>query len=492
MTRTAKSRAVRLLRQPVREAWWWASGAAGILRRYPRRALLWVAILALAALQRQVVIVGLLLVPVFAVMCWARLSPISYRRLLADPLWRRRTGRAVRKQWPLIAEACGLSRRTPRVALALVTPPLGVIGPSERVVVPTLRGMSWAGHQLTLRPALLLGQTIGDVEEATERLRLAVGAHRVRVVPDEDQISCRIICRFGDVLAEPFATPLPEADHLPLTRVCLGRTEDEQPWTVDLRVSTLTAGASGAGKGSVMWSLMVELAPAAHAGLVQIHGIDLKGGMELGLGRPLFTRYADDPGTAVRLLEDAVEECERRARGMVGVAREHVPSVEAPLVLVLIDELASLVAYLPDRDLLRRAEVAVARLCSIGRAPGYFVFGFLQDPRKETLKARHLFQQTIALRLRDREEVAMVLSDGAISAGAAAHRIPRSTPGVGFALDDTGRLVRVRAGFVDDDTIREAARRYPAVVQIPVEPLEADPARPSRSRLPRSRSSEAA
>ena len=89
------------------------------------------------------------------------------------------------------------------------------------------------------------------------------------------------------------------------------------------------------------------------------------------------------------------------------------------------------------------------------------MFAFLQDPRKETVKMRHLFGQSLGLRLRDREEVAMVLGDGAVQAGAWCHKIPRSTPGVGFVLGEDGRPVRVRAGYVSDDMIRDCAARFP-------------------------------
>ena len=279
---------------------------------------------------------------------------------------------------------------------------------------------------------------MADVEDAAERLRTSIGAVRLRVIPDAARTSCRIVAGFDDPLAEPFVTPLPEpaAAGDPRT-VVLGRSEDGQPWRLQLDISCLTVGCSGAGKGSVMWSLLLGVAPAVRAGLVEVHGIDLKGGMELGLGRGLFTRYADDPASAVVLLEEAVVDCEARARRMAGHSRQHAPTAAEPWVVIVIDELASLVAYLPDRDLLRRAEAALARLCSIGRAPGFVVFGFLQDPRKETLKSRHLFGQAIALRLREREEVAMVLGDGAIAAGAACHHISRDLPGVGFAADDT-------------------------------------------------------
>ena len=339
-------------------------------------------------------------------------------------------------------------------------------------------------------PAAAVGQTVEDVEHVADRLRTAAGAHRLRVVPNPARTGCELVCAFGDPLAQPFTTPVPEpvAAVVPVPeRPVLGRTEDGDPWTVDLRVCTLTAGSSGSGKGSVMWGLMLALAPAVRAGLVEVHGVDLKGGMELGLGRPLFARYADRPDQAVQLLEDAVTACEARASRLAGLSRLHVASTAEPLVMVLIDELATLTAYLPDRDLLRRGEAALARLCSIGRAPGFVVWGFLQDPRKETIKARHLFTQTIGLRLRDREEVAMILGDGALNAGAACHQVSRATPGVGYALDETGRLTRVRAGWVHDDTIRHVAATFPAPRQQPVVlPDPADSPGSPRPRSPRS------
>jgi S-DNA-T family DNA segregation ATPase FtsK/SpoIIIE len=100
---------------------------------------------------------------------------------------------------------------------------------------------------------------------------------------------------------------------------------------------------------------------------------------------------------------------------------------------------------------------------------------------------RHLFTQAVGLRLRDRDEVAMVLGDGAANAGALCHKIPHTTPGVGFVLDEDNRPVRVRAGYVSDQMIRTAADRFPASRQIPVDVTEVEPAqsRPRSTRSPR-------
>ena len=100
--------------------------------------------------------------------------------------------------------------------------------------------------------------------------------------------------------------------------------------------------------------------------------------MELAPGRGLFARfvYGDpDDGTDyeaefARVLEDAVSVMRRRQSALRGHTRLHTPSVAEPLVLVLVDELASLTAYVTDRDAKRRIAAALSLLLSQGRAVG--------------------------------------------------------------------------------------------------------------------------
>jgi S-DNA-T family DNA segregation ATPase FtsK/SpoIIIE len=266
----------------------------------------------------------------------------------------------------------------------------------------------------------------------------------------------------------------------------MGVTETGERWLMPIRVSTLTAGSAGSGKASAMWMLLLNLAPAIKTGLVQVHGIDLKGGMELAMGRRLFTRYATRLTEAVVILENAVAAMTARATKIAGHVRAHTPTIAEPLVVVLIDELAMLTAYSTDRDLTKRADAALRALLALGRAPGYVVHAYLQDPRKETVPQRHLFNQANAMRLREREEVVMVLNEGAVGAGAACHKIPRGTPGIGYALTETGDIARVRVAFVTDAMIRALAAQFPAPVQIPVTLPDPDPEPAgARSRSPR-------
>ena len=96
-----------------------------------------------------------------------------------------------------------------------------------------------------------------------------------------------------------------------------------------------------------------------------------------------------------------------------GMTRTHTATGEQPTVVVLVDEVALLTAYLPDRKLRDRAEKALALLATQGRAPGVVLVAALQDPRKEVVGLRNLFPTKIALRLDEKQQVDMVLGDGA-------------------------------------------------------------------------------
>ena len=139
---------------------------------------------------------------------------------------------------------------------------------------------------------------------------------------------------------------------------------------------------------------------------------------------------------------------------------------------MLVDELAFLTAYQPDRDLRKRAEAAIATLTSQGRSVGVCVVGALQDPRKDVISLRNLFSTRIALRLDESDQVDMVLGDGARDRGALADQIsplPAIGAGVGYVrLEASPDPVRVRAAYVTDDDISAMAampsatcRRWP-------------------------------
>jgi S-DNA-T family DNA segregation ATPase FtsK/SpoIIIE len=246
-----------------------------------------------------------------------------------------------------------------------------------------------------------------------------------------------------------------------LAALPIGRCEDGSPWLLRLLGShLLIAGATGAGKGSVLWSIIRALLPGITEGWVQVWGLDPKR-MELSFGQDLFARYADQAAPMVDLLEAAVAEMHRRAAEFGGRTRTFTVSAAHPFLVVMIDELAFLTAYQPQRDLRKRAEAAIATLTSQGRSVGVAVVGALQDPRKDVINLRNLFPTRIAMRLDESDQVDMVLGDGARDRGALADQISTDrTIGAGVAyvrLETSPDPVRVRAGHVTDPDIHAMA-----------------------------------
>jgi S-DNA-T family DNA segregation ATPase FtsK/SpoIIIE len=170
---------------------------------------------------------------------------------------------------------------------------------------------------------------------------------------------------------------------------------------------------------------------------------------------------APDPAAIADLLEAAVADMQDRAARFAGRQRDHTPTAEDPFVVVLVDEVAFLTAYQPDRNLKTRIMSALATLTTQGRAVGYGVVAALQDPRKDVLTIRNLFPDRIAMRLDEPEQVDMVLGDGARDRGAACDLIspdPATGAGVAFVrLEADPDPVRVRAGWISDADIQAMA-----------------------------------
>jgi S-DNA-T family DNA segregation ATPase FtsK/SpoIIIE len=310
---------------------------------------------------------------------------------------------------------------------------------------------------------MLKGQAPDAWERVAVNLAHGFGATLVRVRGGDrpGRIWLEFVRR--DALAVPIpALPVPDPSDVDLSGLEIGRQEDGSPWRLRLLgTHVLIAGATGAGKGSVIWSIIRALLPLMLGGLVEVWAIDPKR-MELSFGRALFERYgrysSDPKGGMVDLLEAAAEDMNARAEGFAGVTRSFTPSHEFPFRVIVVDELAFLTAYCPERDLRKRAESALAVLTSQGRSVGYCVIGAQQDARKEVNNLRNLFPDRIALRLDEDEQVDMVLGDGARDRGALADQIssiPEIGAGVGFVrLETTPDPVRVRAAYVSDDDIR--------------------------------------
>lgn len=405
---------------------------------------------------------------------WRSKWPRSYEATIARP-WRswRRKRVTFKARWVPVMQANGLTLK------------LGDV-----THVPGLRKVSATPYGDRVVVGMLSGQTIGDYDTAAEALAHSFGARTCRARSVRPGVIALEFVRI-DPLSCPLAA-LPVREPVDLGALQLGVREDGSPWLVRLLgAHLLVAGTSGAGKGSVFWSLLRALAPAIRDGLVQVWAFDPKGGMELIFGEPLFARFFyDSPEDMASGLEDAVDTMRARTAALRGRTRQHTPTKAEPLVIVLIDELAALTAYGDDPKIVKRINAALALLLSQGRAPGVLVVAAVQDPRKEVIGNRDLFSLRIALRLLGPEDTDMVLGNGARAAGARCELIAPSMQGTAYVrVEGQREPERVRAAYVSDDDIAAMVTQYaprtPPVVLDKVDrpvPEEKAPPRQSRAR----------
>lgn len=355
--------------------------------------------------------------------------------------------------WPRIAKDCGLSssNRVTRKDMQ------GKQVTKTAWTHPDILAVRKSGDCLRMTVRTRTGQTVDDLEKAVPAIRDAMGAHSGRSkVVTPGTVRMEFVMR--DCLSEA-ATARRPTNSDP-TAVQIGRCENGSPWILQAAgFQTLTVGCSGSGKGSVFWGIAGGLGPAVKSGTALLFAIDLKYGIEVSAGSALFTKVATTEAEAAKLLTKLEELLDIRGRWMAGKSRSHTPSTAEPLVVLLIDELAGLTAYMTDAALKKQVAASLSRILSKGRGLGIVVAAFMQDPRKEILPMRGLFTQTVALRLRSREEVTMVLGDG-MADRAPAHRVSPNEPGTGYVIEEDGSTVRVRADYWPDSLIRSVAEEY--------------------------------
>ena len=378
---------------------------------------------------------------------WCYLDRESFHRVLWSPIrkswlswWR------YKHSWEDVGTLHGLTAR------------LG-----DRILVPTLRSVTIGATSDVLTVGIVTGQCVADWQKRSDALAEAWRAQRVTIrstMPGE----LRITVHHSDALALPLRMPRPAsaATADPATAV-VGVTDAGRWWRLPvLGHHILVAGATGSGKGSVVWSLIAALAPAIRAGSVRVCVVDPKGGMEFGRGAELFTGFAHDNSEhTLALLHAVVTVMQKRAARLRGRTRLHTATVGAPLILLVVDELASLTAYIGDRKIRTEVEQLLGLLLSQGRAVGVSVIAAVQDPSKEVLPIRQLFTVRVGLRMTEATQTAMVLGAAAREAGAVCDHILTGTPGVGYVIQDgSAEPSRVRAFHVTDADIDYLTKHF--------------------------------
>jgi FtsK/SpoIIIE family len=352
----------------------------------------------------------------------------------------------------------GFTGTADRWKVGLGTPTRVRGGKTTYPLLREVRGTSesWVG---LIRP--FAGQTVADYIAEAEAFALA---YDVPFVTFEAAGSGRIRMRCGPVQvpeAYEYEHPLVAAPdqfdvRATLQAVAMARDINNQPWYMPIEGNhLLLIGRTGAGKSSWIYSLVFGLAAARQAGLVKLLALDAKR-LELAYGMQLWDEYADTDEGMVELLEKAVTDMLERNKALQGKARKFTPSVETPLNVIIIDELAYLSAA-TDKKLQQRAQMAMRTILWLGRATGYSLVGASQTPLKEVLAERDYYPTKVALGM-EASLVDLVLGKGAHDeAHAYAEQIPLREAGAGCAYvmeEQSSKALLVRAAWCSDDMIR--------------------------------------
>jgi S-DNA-T family DNA segregation ATPase FtsK/SpoIIIE len=402
---------------------------------------------------------------------WWRLDALRYDQ------W---CGRLVRSWWlrwalyapklPRWLHACGLTVTDSVIPVDVTVNLIGrkgktraghTAGRNSAVAFPRLlsvrSGPSWDEVRVRLVP----GQKPEDFDEATRALASARVVNRAQVREIAPNVVSLDFQR-RNLLADPVdCTDLAglvdvSGAAVDLRQAWIGRTEYGRDWTVPLvgpGAHALIVGATGAGKNSLLWAPLVSIAPAIRDGLVRVSGIDPKG-MELAYGRGIFTRYAVSGKETLVVLDELIECMNERKTRFAGKTRSVPITTKDPLEIVEFDEIGALTRY-TDRQTREKITERVAILNTQGRALGFTVRGYVQEPTKDTVPVRELFPRRICLRVTAKSHVFMALGDQAYERGAWANRIPESDAGTGYIWGEGIREpLRVRAAWVPDETVK--------------------------------------
>ena len=158
-----------------------------------------------------------------------------------------------------------------------------------RTLLPVLGKVTATKYTDRVMVRLVSGQSAADFAKCAENLAHGFGALLCRVRTAKSGAVVLEFIRRDALAALVPALPIPDTPDLKALPV--GRREDGLPWLVKLHgTHVLVAGATGAGKASLLWGLVRAMFPLLQTGLVRVLAADPKL-MELAYGRIIFDSY---------------------------------------------------------------------------------------------------------------------------------------------------------------------------------------------------------
>lgn len=202
------------------------------------------------------------------------------------------------------------------------------------------------------------------------------------------------------------------------------------------------------GKSNAIRAMVYAQRDNIQDGLLELWGIDGKGGVEQSFLQHVFARvaYGDskanpntyNPAQFDRLLKDAVTVLKRRQHRMRGFVTEHIPTPDEPWLLVVIDELLVLTSKSLNPDLRTSIAASINLIFQQGLACGVSIDASTQLAQKDLLDKinRDGFTE-FELGKVEPGAVDMIFGKGWWERGARADEIARDLKGVFYKKTDS-------------------------------------------------------
>lgn len=334
----------------------------------------------------------------------------------------------------------------------------------EKFGIPVQMGKVSVGPtvaQYTLRPDE--GVKLARITALQNDLALALAAHPIRIeapIPNTNLVGIEIpnkdvsLVRLKDLLSSKEY----RQSQSPLT-IVMGKDVAgmSQLGTIESMPHLLIAGATGSGKSIFINTLILSLLYRNSPALVRMILVDPKR-VELSLynGIPhLLTPVITEPDKTVNALKWAVKEMDRRYRLLAESGSRNLPSFNAnnpdealPLIVIVIDELADLMAT-HSRDV----EGIIVRLAQMARAIGIHLVLATQRPSVNVITG--LIKANVPTRVAF--NVASQVDSRTILDGAGAEKLLGSGDML-YLPGDRAKPVRLQGAFVSEEEVRQVVQ----------------------------------
>ena len=280
----------------------------------------------------------------------------------------------------------------------------------------------------------------------------AMGCTEVTIRPGKKIGTAWITFCKSSPLARPFGiAELPPSGP---TLISAGITDTGAVAAMEYGLSVLAGGATGSGKSSWLWSVFADLRRdniPVELFIVDPKRVELarfakKVGESIGNIRiaGYVTTEADAKTMFAGFVEGMHERQDRLAES--GLRKIDTPTGDFPARIIVIDEMMDIVGAFSGKS----SPLGIA--ISQGRATKDWVIGLTQQAKLSTLGAdlRDLFPLRRGFRTATPENTKAIMTLGETD-GVACSRIPRSLPGVGYAVDEDGSVVKFRTAYVSDE-----------------------------------------